>query len=124
MEKKTEKAIRILLYTIVTSMVLSIAASLMFPLFVGAIFAKFGEAVTGEKTKLEKRINFENERKRKEIELQQLEKIKKSNEIILAKPKEFKGTIYSWRNEKGERIFSNTGFPKDGKYTDGKVEMN
>jgi len=46
-----------------------------------------------------------------------------TNEIKLAEPKQFKGAVYSWNNEKGVRIFSNTGFPKDGKYTDGKIEI-
>lgn len=30
--------------------------------------------------------------------------------------------IYSWINENGQKSFSNIGFPKDGKYTDGKID--
>ena len=30
--------------------------------------------------------------------------------------------MYSWKNEKGIRTFSNVGFPEDGKYSEGKVE--
>ncbi len=30
--------------------------------------------------------------------------------------------IYSWIDEKGQKAFSNTGFPKNEKYTDGKIE--
>lgn len=30
--------------------------------------------------------------------------------------------IYSWTNEKGQKMYSNVGFPQDGKYTDPKIE--
>jgi hypothetical protein len=30
--------------------------------------------------------------------------------------------MYSWKNEKGIRIFSNVGFPEDGNYSEGKIE--
>ena len=33
-----------------------------------------------------------------------------------------KSVMYSWKNEQGARVFSNIGFPEDGKYTEGKVE--
>lgn len=32
--------------------------------------------------------------------------------------------IYSWTNEKGQKSFSNIGFPEDGKYKDGKIEWH
>jgi len=127
MEKQTEKAIRILLYTIISIMVLSVTIRLLFPVFVGAIFVKLGEAINSEKVKVERRINIENEIKKKEIvtadESRRNEAIAKKNEVILAKPRKFDGTIFSWRDEKGNKIFSNKGFPKDGKYTDGKIEI-
>ncbi len=33
-----------------------------------------------------------------------------------------KSVMYSWKNEQGARVFSNIGFPEDGKYTEGKIE--
>ncbi len=33
-----------------------------------------------------------------------------------------KRIIYSWKNENGQRAFSNVGFPEDGNYSDGKME--
>ncbi len=33
-----------------------------------------------------------------------------------------KRKLYSWIDEKGNKAFSNTGFPEDRKYTDGKIE--
>jgi hypothetical protein len=34
----------------------------------------------------------------------------------------FSGAIYSWKNEQGIKVYSNKGFPQNGKYTEGKVE--
>lgn len=33
-----------------------------------------------------------------------------------------KSVMYSWKNEQGAKVFSNIGFPEDGKYTEGKIE--
>jgi hypothetical protein len=33
-----------------------------------------------------------------------------------------KTPLYSWRGEDGYRAYSNTGFPPNGKYTEGKIE--
>ncbi|MDD2307851.1 MAG: nuclease-related domain-containing protein [Prolixibacteraceae bacterium] len=43
-------------------------------------------------------------------------------ETRIEKPQKYKGVIYSWKNERGQKTFSNKGFPKDGKYTEGKLE--
>ncbi len=45
-----------------------------------------------------------------------------TKEIHPAQPTKFPGAIYSWKNEKGIRVYSNIGFPKNGKYTEGKIE--
>jgi hypothetical protein len=37
-------------------------------------------------------------------------------------PEKFQGTIFSWRNTKGYKVYSNIGFPKDEPYTEGKIE--
>jgi hypothetical protein len=44
-------------------------------------------------------------------------------EIVVAKPQKYRGTIYSWKNERGQRVFSNVGFPTDERYTDPKIEL-
>ena len=36
----------------------------------------------------------------------------------------YRGTIYSWISREGKRTYSNIGFPKDGQYTDPKIEIN
>lgn len=43
-------------------------------------------------------------------------------EITLAKPQKYHGAVYSWTNERGQRVFSNVGLPKDKQYTDPKIE--
>lgn len=93
-------------------------------LFFGSIISKEGSAFNAMKNRMDNPTKHQIVNNPTEKNVAEKPTSESGNEIILAKPKEFKGTIYSWRNEKGERIFSNTGFPKDGKYTDGKIEMN
>lgn len=33
-----------------------------------------------------------------------------------------KNVLYSWKNERGQKVFSNKGFPENGNYTEGKME--
>jgi len=48
-----------------------------------------------------------------------------SSEYQKIKPKEttkYRSVIYSWTNERGQRVFSNVGLPKGKQYTDPKIE--
>lgn len=50
-----------------------------------------------------------------------------SSEYQNIKPKEptkYRSAIYSWTNERGQRVFSNVGLPKDKQYTDPKIEWH
>lgn len=52
-----------------------------------------------------------------------VEMVSNKNEPIKSKYQQTnKSVMYSWKNEQGARVFSNIGFPEDGKYTEGKVE--
>ncbi len=44
------------------------------------------------------------------------------NKASSAKSQKFRGVIYSWTDNRGHKVFSNVGFPKDGNYKDGKIE--
>lgn len=57
-----------------------------------------------------------------ELKVQQVI-VKKVEEKQSGKQQNQKMAIYSWINDKGQKEYSNIGFPKDGKYTDGKIEM-
>lgn len=55
-----------------------------------------------------------------------LEKEQKNDDKKMVYPKQEQKNksqvMYSWKNEKGIRVFSNVGFPEDGKYSEGKIE--
>lgn len=123
MEKKTEQAIRVLIYTVVGIMALSVAASFLFPLIMKKsldnLNADLQNQINRERVKNENIVRANEERKR--IALQKIEDDKKKEERrkeAIRNPK----TIYSWTNEKGIRVYSNIGLPEDGKYTDPKIE--
>lgn len=123
MEKQTEKAIRILIYTIVGIIVLSVVASFLLPMIMKKSLDNLNtdlqNQINRERTRNENIIRANEERKR--IALKKIEDNKKKEERrreAIRKPK----TIYSWTNEKGNRVHSNIGFPKDEKYTDPKIE--
>jgi len=68
----------------------------------------------------------------KSAELALLEEKKKKhieevNEMVAAemgrRTKKSSEPIYSWRNEDGYRGYSNVGFPKNGKYSDPRIEF-
>lgn len=47
------------------------------------------------------------------------------NRIVTPKePAKYRSAIYSWTNERGQRVFSNVGLPKDKQYTDPKIEWH
>lgn len=55
------------------------------------------------------------------------QQVNEPNENKIITPKEqtvYKGAIYSWTNERGQRVSSNVGFPTDRKYTDPKIEWH
>lgn len=111
--------------------VLLVCAMIDLPIWAYFHFVKevsFWEGVRQVRNEIQNKINSPEQKipqkiEKIEITEKNIEKIQKNNEIKLVEPKKFEGTLYSWKNEKGQRVFSNTGFPKDGKYTDGKIEM-
>ena len=118
MEKKTEKAIRILIYSIVGVIALSMAVAFLVPYAMKQSIEKMSE----ETNKNIKKSISQVERKNAEIEVQKKieEKLRTEKKVI---KKEYKPVpVYSWINEKGQKIYSNTGFPEDKKYTDPKIE--
>ena len=49
--------------------------------------------------------------------------LKSESQKITTKQSRSKSVVfYSWTNEKGQKVYSNVGFPEDGKYTDPKIE--
>lgn len=116
-KKKTERAIRILIYVIIAILVTPIIFSIFAPFIAKKIFEDINKSFVKEfryiRPDVEKIVS-----PKKEI------KIEKEPGMKLAKPQKFKGTIYSWTDKEGKRIFSNVGFPKNETYTDAKIDLN
>lgn len=118
MEKQTEKAIRILIYTVVGIIVFSVMIKILFPFVAAAslkkVLGSFNQTVQINKPKIERKI------------VEQQPSVIKENkvEIKFAKPQQFKGTVYSWTTKEGKRMFSNIGFPKNEEYTNPKMEIS
>ena len=67
---------------------------------------------------------IENQKQNQETIKNQQSISENKKEINFAKPQKYHGAIYSWTNERGQRVFSNMGLPKDKKYTDPKIEWH
>jgi len=117
MEKQTEKAIRIFIYTIVSVIIISTAVSFLLPWIMKKSFenliTNMGGVFPTNKPKIERKV----------VEHQE-EKNVKQPEVKVSPPQNYRGTIYSWTDKQGKRIFSNIGFPKNGEYTSAKMEIN
>lgn len=70
-----------------------------------------------------KNISLEEKAKKEEDEgqlaLEAKRKLVIEKQMVVSTNKQL---MYSWKNEKGIRVFSNVGFPEDGKYSEGKME--
>ncbi|WP_169701551.1 hypothetical protein [Desulfobulbus propionicus] len=43
-------------------------------------------------------------------------------EALRRQRERYSGPIFSWRNEKGNKVYSNVGFPQDRPYTEATIE--
>ncbi len=117
MEKKTEKAIRILIYTIVTIMGCSAIIAFLFPFIITALLGNFNKNTS-------KTLHNNTPKVETSIPIQQRKEVEKKPESRIVMPQNYKGTIYSWTNKEGKKTFSNVGFPKGETYTDPKIELS
>ena len=117
MEKQTEKAIRIFVYTIVSVIIISMTFTFLVPWMMKKSLEKLITNIAGASRTNKPKIE------RNAVEYHE-EKNEKQSEVKVVPPRNYRGTIYSWTDKKGKRIFSNTGFPKNGEYIDAKMEIN
>jgi len=101
-------------------------------LFLGSIIPKEGSIENAMQNRItdnrkpqviQNQIPEEKQSSEAENELKALQGILKSIEDKQSgKTQNQKNVIYSWKNEKGQKVYSNIGFPEKENYTDPKIE--
>lgn len=109
--KKSNRNIRTFQYALLVALATFITAFLLFQVYSKSDFNK----------KLHNKSQHVPKKNEKVIEKEQVLK-NESPKNPIKQPRSKSVVIYSWTNEKGQKMYSNVGFPEDGKYTDPNIE--